>query len=155
MMRNVQEAASITRRGALAVIPLALGAIATSIAFLLLRGSLPGKVATHFTLSGTADGFSSPATALGQYMLVFGIEAVGALAVVFSVKPTRTSARAITVFSSALAAGTAYLLIAAMEANADSNGPKVQLPIYQLVVALAVSVAIGAGAWYVARRRHA
>ncbi|WP_328876913.1 DUF1648 domain-containing protein [Streptomyces sp. NBC_00299] len=50
--------------------------VATGIAFLLLRESFPDKVATHFTVDGRADGYSSLAAAFGLYMLVFVIEAV-------------------------------------------------------------------------------
>ncbi|MDX2599707.1 DUF1648 domain-containing protein [Streptomyces caniscabiei] len=75
--------------------PFATGALATVIAFLLLRDSLPAQMATHFT----PDGFSSPATALGLYMLVFAFEVVGVLAVGLSAKSTLSTTKLLVVLA--------------------------------------------------------
>ncbi|MEV6575624.1 DUF1648 domain-containing protein [Streptomyces sp. NPDC051577] len=141
------------RRAALVAAPFAVGALATSIAFLLLRDSFPDKVATHFTLGGAADGYSSPITTLGQYALLFVIEAVGTMAAGFSSRSALTTVKSLAVFASGLSAATAYALIAAMRAVSDSDGHDTQLPLYQLPVAIAVGAAASAVVWLVSRRR--
>ncbi|WP_314243396.1 DUF1648 domain-containing protein [Streptomyces sp. DSM 40907] len=143
----------LTRRAALVAAPFAVGALVTSIAFLLLRDSFPDKIATHFTLDGAADGYSSPTTTLGQYMLLFVIEAVGTIAAGFSSRSALTTARSLAVFASGLSAATAYGLVAAMRAVGVSDGHGIQLPLYQLPVAIAVGVAAGAVVWLASRRR--
>lgn len=145
--------AGLARRMALVTAPFAGGVLATVIAFLLMRDSFPDKVATHFTLDGTADGHSSPAAALGQYMLVFAIEAVGTIAAGFSARSALKSTRSLCVFSCGLAAATAYLLIAAMWTTSNSDGHTAQLPLFQLPVAVVVGASIGAAAWLISRRR--
>ncbi|MFC5219596.1 hypothetical protein [Streptomyces coerulescens] len=62
------------------------GSLATGMAFLLLQDLFLDEVATHFRLDGTADGYSSPAAALGLYMLMSVIEAVGTIAAGFSAR---------------------------------------------------------------------
>jgi hypothetical protein len=143
----------LARRMGLVAAPFAAGALATVIAFLLFRDSFPDKMATHFNLDGTADGYSSPATALGLYMLVFVVEAVGTIAAGFSARSALTTTRSLGTFSCGLAGATAYLLVAAMWSASDSDGRTAQLPLYQLPVALAVGVAVGAAAWLISRRR--
>ncbi|WP_179851098.1 DUF1648 domain-containing protein [Streptomyces sp. TLI_55] len=143
----------LARRVGLVTGPFIGGALVTAIAFLLLQDSFPDKVATHFTLDGTADGYSSPGTALGLYMLVFAIEAVGIIAAAFSAKTALTSTRSLCTFSYGLAAATTYLLIAVMWSASDSDGRTVQLPLYQLPVAVAVGAVIGAAIWLISRRR--
>lgn len=138
---------------ALVAAPFAGGALASVIAFLLIRDSFPDKVATHFTLDGTADGYSSPAAALGQYMLVFAIEAVGTIAAGFSTRSALKSTRSLCVFSYGLAAATAYVLIAAMWTTSGSDGHTVQLPLFHLPVAVVVGGVIGGAAWLISRRR--
>ncbi|MFF8909659.1 DUF1648 domain-containing protein [Streptomyces olivaceoviridis] len=123
------------------------------IAFLLIRDSFPDEVATHFTLDGTADGYSSPAAALGQYMLVFAIEAAGTMAAGFSTRSALKSTRSLCVFSCGLAAATAYLLIAAMRTTSGSGGHTAQLPLFQVPVAVVVGAVIGGAAWLISRRR--
>lgn len=143
----------LARRVGLVTAPSAGGALATVIAFLLFQDSFPDKVATHFTLDGTADGYSSPATALGLYMLTFAIEAVGTIAAAFSARSAPTTTRSLCTFSCGLAAATTYLLIATMWSASDSDGRTAQLPLYQLPVAVAVGAAIGAATWLISRRR--
>lgn len=76
MLSNREASAGLIRRVGWVAAPYGGGALATGIAFLLLRESFPDKVATHFTVDGRADGYSSLAAAFGLYMLVFVIEAV-------------------------------------------------------------------------------
>ena len=56
-------------------------------------------MATHFTPDGTADGFSSPATAIGLYMLAFAFEVVGVLAVGLSTKSALSTTRLLVVLA--------------------------------------------------------
>ncbi|MEE1942653.1 DUF1648 domain-containing protein [Streptomyces sp. TRM 70361] len=144
----------MARHIASATVPFAVGAVLTVIAFLLLRDTFPERMATHFSLDGTADGFSSPPAALGQYLLLFGIEAVGGLAVAFSVRPGRRGPRPLGVFCSALAAATVYLLVATMYASSGlEDGADARLPAYQLAVAAGVGVGTGLLGRWVTRRR--
>ncbi|MEV6378072.1 DUF1648 domain-containing protein [Streptomyces sp. NPDC051773] len=62
-------------------------------------GTLPAQMATHFTPDGTADGFSSPATAIGLYMLAFAFEVVGVLAVGLSTKSALSTTRLLVVLA--------------------------------------------------------
>ncbi|MFJ2816167.1 DUF1648 domain-containing protein [Streptomyces sp. NPDC087294] len=153
MSTTRSTSSGLARRMALVTAPFAGGALATALAFLLLRDSFPDHVATHFTLGGTADGSSSPATALGLYMLVFAVEAVGIIAAGFSAKSALTTTRSLCTFSCGLAAATAYLLIAALWTASGSDGETSQLPLYQLPLAVAVGAAIGAAAWLTSRGR--
>ncbi|MBH1938630.1 DUF1648 domain-containing protein [Streptomyces sp. AV19] len=123
------------------------------IAFLLFQGSLPSRIATHFTLGGSADRYSSPAAALGQYMLLFAFQAAGALGVVFSIKATPRATRGLRAFCCGLAAGTTYDLIATLWVVSDSGERSVHLPPYQLVVDVVVGVAVGVAVWFASRRR--
>ncbi|MFF6977407.1 DUF1648 domain-containing protein [Streptomyces sp. NPDC008343] len=152
MSSNLEAPTSLARRVAWMAAPFAGGALATGIAFLLLRSSFPDKVATHFTLDGTADGYSSPAAALGLFMLVFVIEAVGTVAAGFSSKSALT-ARPLGAFSIGLSAATAYILIAVMWATSGSDGRTPELPLFQLAVGIVVGAALGAAAWLISRRR--
>jgi hypothetical protein len=153
MSSNHEAPVSLVRRAALVAAPFAGGALATGIAFLLLRDSFPDRIATHFTLEGTADGYSSPAAALGLYMLVFAIEAVGTIAAGFSARSALTTTRSLSIFSTGLAAATAYILIAAMWTTSGSDGQTAQLPLVQLPVGVAVGAAAAVAAWLVSRRR--
>ncbi|WP_438292795.1 DUF1648 domain-containing protein [Streptomyces sp. HUAS TT7] len=153
MSANRTAPTSLARRIAIVSAPFAGGALATLIAFLLFRGSFPDKVATHFTLGGTADGYSSPGAVVGQYMLVFLVEAAGTAAAGFSPRSALTTTRALCAFSVGLAAATAYFLIAVMWSVSTSDGHSAQLPLLQLPVAVVVGVALGAAAWFISRRQ--
>ncbi|GLW51251.1 hypothetical protein Stsp02_69120 [Streptomyces sp. NBRC 14336] len=153
MSSNREAPAGPVRRVTLLAAPFAGGALATGIAFLLFRDSFPDRVATHFTLDGTADGYSSPAAAVGLYMLVFATEAVGTIAAGFSARSALTTTRSLTIFSIGLAAATAYILIAAMWATSGSDGRTPELPLFQLPVGVVVGAAAGVAAWLISRRR--
>jgi hypothetical protein len=141
------------RTAALVTAPFAAGASATVIAFLLLKNSFPDRVATHFTLDGTADGFSSPTAALGLYMLMFAAEAVGIAAAGLSAKSVMATPRSLCTFACGLSGATTYLLVVTMRASSDTNGRSMQLPVYQLAAALAVGAAVAGAAWLISRRR--
>ena len=130
-----------------------MGAVATAVAFLLFRSSFTGRVATHFTLDGDANGFSSPGAALGQYMVVFLIEAVGIGAALISAKTAITTVRALGVFAWGLASATACLFVLAMWVSTGSEGQAVRLSSQQVVTAVAVGLAVAVGGWLVSRKR--
>ena len=153
MPANHPAPTSLAQRIATLSAPFAGGALATLIAFLLLRGSFPDEVATHFTLDGTADGYSSPSAVVGQYMLVFAVEAAGTVAASFAPRLALTTNRALCAFSVGLAAATAYILIAVMWSVSRSGGPSVHLSLLQAPLALAVGAALGAAAWFISRRQ--
>ncbi|MFD5013813.1 DUF1648 domain-containing protein [Streptomyces chartreusis] len=153
MSANQEASTGLVRRIGWVAAPYAGGALATGIAFLLLQDSFPDKVATHFTLDGTADGYSSPATAFGLYMLVFGIEAVATIATGLSARTAFTTTRSLSTFSTGLAAATAYILIAAMWTTRDSDGSSPQLPLVHLLVGAVIGAAAGTAAWLISRRR--
>ncbi|KUL45122.1 hypothetical protein ADL12_04230 [Streptomyces regalis] len=141
------------RRTALVTVPFAAGAFATAVAFLLLRDSLPARMATHFTLDGTADGFTSPSTALGLYMLAFAMEAVGVLAAIRSAKSALTTTRSLVALACGLAAASTYLFVVTMRASSKTDGKSADLPIHQLGVAVAIGAAVAGAAWLVSHRR--
>ncbi|MFF7551490.1 DUF1648 domain-containing protein [Streptomyces olivaceus] len=117
----------------------------TLVAFLLLRNTLPDRFATHFGLDGKADGYSSPATALGQYMLVFAVEAAGIAGAGLSIQPALRTVRVLTVFAWGLAGATTYLFIAVMGSLGGADSA--QFPLYHLALAAVVGVAVAAAAW--------
>lgn len=143
----------LARRIATLAAPFACGALATLIAFLLLRDSFPDKVATHFTLDGTADRYSSPSTSVGQYMLVFAIETAGAAAAGISPRLPVIATRPLWAFSVGLATATTYILVALMWSISRSDEHTIQLPFLQLPLAVASGAALGAVAWFISRKR--
>ncbi|MFJ5197584.1 DUF1648 domain-containing protein [Streptomyces sp. NPDC088394] len=58
-MPPTSSTVNLSRRAAVLIAPFAGGALASAIAFLLLRDSFPDRVPTHFALDGTPDRFSS------------------------------------------------------------------------------------------------
>lgn len=153
MLANRTHSPSRSRLTGEATAPFAVGALVAGVAFLLFHASLPSRIATHFTGGGSADRYSSPAAALGQYMLLFAIQAAGSLGVVFSVKATPRGARGLRAFCWGLAAATTYDLVATLWIVSDSQGHSVHLPSYQLVVDVLVGAAAGAAAWFASRGR--
>ncbi|OKK14786.1 hypothetical protein AMK16_30095 [Streptomyces sp. CB00455] len=152
MTGNNKTSLAPTHRALTPIAPFAVGALATAIAFLLFRNSFTGRVATHFTLDGDANGFSSPAAALGQYMLVFLIEAVGIGAALISAKTAITTVRALGIFAWGLASATACLFVLAMWVSTGTEGQE-RLSTQQVVIAVAVGLAVAVAGWFVARKR--
>ncbi|MFF8422111.1 DUF1648 domain-containing protein [Streptomyces sp. NPDC015680] len=148
-MPPTSSTVNLSRRAAVLIAPFAGGALASAIAFLLLRDSFPDRVPTHFSLDGTPDRFSSSAVALGQYMLVFAIEAIGTLAAGWSAKSALTSLRSLCVFACGLATATAYLFSAGMWTASGSEDSLMTFSLIQLPLAIVV----GAAAWYLSRSR--
>ncbi|MGW4923109.1 DUF1648 domain-containing protein [Streptomyces parvulus] len=144
--------AGLARLAVSTITPYVVGAAVTAAAFLLFKGSFADEIATHFTLDGTADGFRSPGAAFGLYLLIFGIEAAGSVAALFSVKGPRAGG-SVAAFSWGLSAATAYLFVVVMRASTDLGGEAASLPSYQLAVAAVVGLAVGGAAWLLARRR--
>ncbi|MEE1748726.1 hypothetical protein [Streptomyces sp. JV184] len=152
MPSNRATPAGLVRRVAWVAAPFAGGALATCIAFLLLRDSFTDDVARHFSLDGPADDYSSPGTALGLYMVVFATETVGVIAAGFSSGSALTTTRSLGVFSIGLAAATAYVLVAVMWTTSGSDGHIAQPPLFQVAVGVVVGAVAGAAAWLVSRR---
>ncbi len=148
---NPTTSISPLRRIARATAPFVVGALVTLVAFMLLRNTLPDRFATHFGLDGKADGYSSPATALGQYMLVFAVEAAGIAAAGLSIQPALRTVRVLTVFAWGLAGATTYLFIAVMGSLGGADSA--QFPLYHLALAAVVGVAVAAAAWAGSRRQ--
>ncbi|MFI1169211.1 DUF1648 domain-containing protein [Streptomyces sp. NPDC020801] len=153
VLENPAPAPSRARLMVEATAPFAGAALITVTAFLLFQGSLPDKIATHFTLGGNADRYSTPATTLGQYLLLFAIQTIGALGVVFSIKAAPRAARGLRTFCCGLAAGTAYDLIATLWVVSDSSGRNVHLPSYQWAVDVLVGAGVAAAVWFASRSR--
>ncbi|UQA93122.1 DUF1648 domain-containing protein [Streptomyces halobius] len=142
------------RRILLVAAPFVAGAVAVAMTFAALHDALPSRIATHFTADGTANSFSSPGSAIAQYCLIFVIEFVGLLVAAFSIKQRTGGQRSLIVLSWALAAATAYDLIAAMQASTQTSGSQaITLPLYQLAIAVGVGVAAAAIGWLLGRRR--
>ncbi|MEU9803338.1 hypothetical protein [Streptomyces sp. NPDC051000] len=130
-----------------------MGAIGTTVAFLLFRSSFAGQVATHFTLEGNANGFSSPGATLGQYLLIFLIETIGIGPALLSAKTAVTTVRALGVFAWALASATACLFVLAMWVSTGTEGRDIQLSTQQVVIAVTVGLAVAVAGWLISRER--
>ncbi|MEU9031858.1 hypothetical protein AB0D46_30915 [Streptomyces sp. NPDC048383] len=153
MSGNNRTSLTPTRQALTLAAPFAVGAIGTTVAFLLFRSSFAGQVATHFTLEGNANGFSSPGAALGQYLLVFLIETIGIGAALVSAKTAVITVRALGVFAWGLASATACLFVLAMWVSTATEGQDMRLSIQQVVIAAGVGLAVAVAGWLISRER--
>ncbi|MFD5815786.1 DUF1648 domain-containing protein [Streptomyces sp. NPDC127038] len=135
------------RRCALAAGPFAVAAAVYAGLFRANRDRLPGRMATHFALDGTADGFMSRDAALWSGIgLTIGVGVL--FTVLAAVATKKTGAR----LTAALGAGTAVLLgcplIATVVADADAgvhDPAGARLPVWlPAVLLLLVCAATGA-----------
>ncbi|MFF8228172.1 DUF1648 domain-containing protein [Streptomyces caelestis] len=146
---------SVIRRGALTAAPFAVATAAYVGAFLASYDRLPGRIATHFSGDGAADGFTSRATVLwvGGGMLV----GLGLLFTVLALVSKESSKSRLT---AAVGAGTAvtlgYPLVLTVLVNTDVQNPaEVQMPMWHVAVLLLAGVATGGLTWWLMRRGEA
>jgi hypothetical protein len=137
-----------TRRCTLTAVPFGIATAAYIGIFLASYDRLPGRIATHFSGDGGADGFMSRTAALwfgGGLLLGLGL-----LFTVLTLVSKESSGSRLTV---AVGAGTAvtlgYALILTVLVNTDVQDPAdVQLPMWHVAVLLLAGVATGALAWW-------
>ncbi|WP_339134380.1 DUF1648 domain-containing protein [Streptomyces sp. f51] len=135
------------RRCALTAGPFAVAAAAYAVVFSANRDRLPGRMATHFSLDGTADGFMSREAALWS-----GVGLIAGVAVLFVVLAAVATKDAGARVTAALGAATAALLgcplIATVVADADAgvhDPAAARLPLWFLAVLLLL-ICAGTGA---------
>ncbi|MET7987631.1 MULTISPECIES: hypothetical protein [unclassified Streptomyces] len=143
---------TIIRRCALAAGPFVVATAAYAAVFRANHERLLVRMATHFSMDGTADGFMSRHAALSSGVgLIVG---VGLLFTVLAAVARKSSGVRVTV---AVGAGTAvllgYALIATVVANTGVHDPAdARLPMWQVaVLLLIIGVATGALAWWLGR----
>ncbi|MGV9992818.1 DUF1648 domain-containing protein [Streptomyces sp. NPDC003374] len=136
------------RRRALTAAPFAVATAAYAGVFLTNSDRLPGRMATHFSGGGGADGFTSRTTALwvGCALLV-------GLGVLFTALTHVSKDGAGSRLTTAIGAGTAvtlvYPLILTVHVNAGAHDPaQVRLPLWHVAVLLVLGAGTGALAWW-------
>ncbi|GAP50443.1 DUF1648 domain-containing protein [Streptomyces azureus] len=146
---------SVIRRGALTAAPFGIATAAYGGVFLASYDRLPGRLATHFSGDGGADGFTSRVAALwfGGGMLV----GLGLLFTVLTLVSKESSGSRLT---AAVSAGTAvtlgYPLVLTVLVNTDVQNPaEVHLPMWHVAVLLLAGVATGVLTWWLTRRGEA
>lgn len=146
---------SVVRRGALTAVPFGIATVAYVGLFLASYDRLPGRIATHFSADGGADGFTSRVATLwfGGGMLV----GLGLLFTVLALVSKESSGSRLT---AAVGAGTAvtlgYPLVLTVLVNTDvQHSAEVQLPMGHVAVLLPAGVATGGLAWWLMRRGEA
>ncbi|MFF9900581.1 DUF1648 domain-containing protein [Streptomyces longispororuber] len=136
------------RRGAVTAVPFAVATAAYVGVFVAHRDRLPGRIATHFSGDGTADGFMGRTAAL--WFATGLLVGLGLLFTVVTVATRDTSGFRVT---AALGVGSAvtlgYLSVVTVLANSDVPDPAaVELPVRHAAASLLLGVATGASAWW-------
>ncbi|MEH0554717.1 DUF1648 domain-containing protein [Streptomyces sp. B21-101] len=139
---------TVLRRCALTAVPFGVATAAYVGVFLASYDRLPGRIATHFSGDGEADGFTSRTAALwiGSGLLV----GLGLLFTVLALVSKESPGGRLT---AAVGAGTAvtlgYPLVLTVLFNADVQDPaQVQLPMWHMAVLLLAGVATGTLVWW-------
>ncbi|MFF2655569.1 DUF1648 domain-containing protein [Streptomyces sp. NPDC058045] len=137
---------SAVRRCALAVVPFVVAIVVYAVTALTRYDRLPARMATHFTFDGTADGFSGRDTALWSDAAI--LAGLGVLFAVLALVKKQQTFRLTTPIGFATAVMVGYPLVATLVAHSDVKDPHtVQLPLWQMLVALVLAVGAGALAW--------
>ncbi|MEV7196247.1 DUF1648 domain-containing protein [Streptomyces sp. NPDC093510] len=139
---------TVMRRCVLSAVPFGIAAAAYVGVFLARYDRLPGRIATHFSDDGGADGFMGRTAALwfGGGLLV----ALGLLFMVLTLVSKESPGARLT---AAVGAGTAvtigYPLVLTVLVNTDVHDPaEVQLPMWHMAVLLLAGGTIGTLAWW-------
>jgi hypothetical protein len=136
------------RRGALTAAPFGMAAAVFVAVYLTSRDRLPQRVATHFSLTGKANGF------MGQSAVLWsGVGLIAALGLLLTVLTLCAKDSAGSRLTTAIGIGTAVLigclLVFAVLANTGAHDPaQVHLPMWPLAVMLLAGVAAGALTWW-------
>ncbi|WP_340374345.1 DUF1648 domain-containing protein [Streptomyces sp. SS7] len=138
------------RRCVLTAVPFGVATAAYAGTFLANEDRLPGRIATHFSEDGGADGFTSRTAALW-----FGTGVLIGLGLLFTVLTLVSRKDPGARLTAAVGAGTAVALgcplVLTVLANAGVQDPAaVRLPVWHLAVLLPAGVATGALAWWLA-----
>ncbi|MGW1070623.1 DUF1648 domain-containing protein [Streptomyces aureus] len=143
---------NVVRRCVLTAAPFGVAAGAYAAVFRAGHDRLPDRMATHFSLDGTADGFMGRTAALWS-----GVGVICGVGVLFTVLAAVAMKGAGARLTAAVGAGTAvligYALIATVVADTGVDDPAdARLPLWHLAVLLVfVVAATGALVWWLAR----
>ncbi|GGV81321.1 hypothetical protein GCM10010294_54730 [Streptomyces griseoloalbus] len=142
---------TVIRRCALSAVPFGIATAAYVGVFWASYDRLPGRIATHFSGDGGADGFTSRTAALW-----FGGGLLVGLGLLFTVLTLVSKDSPGARLTAAVGAGTAvtlgYPLVLTVVVNTDVQDPAdVQLPMWHMAVLLLAGVATGALAWWLTR----
>lgn len=111
-----------------------------------VRDDLPSRIATHFSLSGEADGYTGLGWFLGGFTgVVLAISLVGVVAILLARSPIR--------FFAAIFAGSGWLLALAgvavlRAASGESDPTQAQLSIGSVLLAISAGAAAAALVWW-------
>ncbi|MFJ5680122.1 DUF1648 domain-containing protein [Streptomyces sp. NPDC093097] len=150
MMRSAPSAPPVhsRRQGWTAALPFILVTVVVGGCYALLAGRLPERLATHFTVGGQPDGYSSPQSLLLAFlvpMLAFG---AGAAALVQRGLPARGVRWTIT-SGYFFAACLGYLAVLTLLENAG-GGAAVRMPTWQVAVGMGAGAVAGGLGWLLA-----
>ncbi|WP_051865859.1 DUF1648 domain-containing protein [Streptomyces griseus] len=141
------------RRCALTAVPFGIAVVVYVGVFLASYDRLPGRMATHFSEEGGADGFTGRTAALwvGSGLLV-------GLGLLFSVLAMVTKESSGSRLTTAVGVGTAVTLgcplVLTVLVNRDVQDPaEAQLPVWHVAVLLLAGVATGALTWWLTSAR--
>ncbi|GAA0924682.1 hypothetical protein GCM10009575_022050 [Streptomyces rhizosphaericus] len=151
MVKRGVDMRPVRRRAVIVVLPFVLAWAVVVATFVGLRDRLPDPLATHFGADGKADGF----TGTGAFLSVVTAVLLGSglLTLVPTLRLTKgLGAQRFAValgygMSGLLGYAFAFLLFANANADADvdaTRASRVSLPLWQLGIALAVAVVMGA-----------
>ncbi|EFL37131.1 conserved hypothetical protein [Streptomyces viridochromogenes DSM 40736] len=139
---------TVIRRCTLTAVPFGVATAAYVGIFLASYDRLPGRIATHFSGDGGADGFTSRTAALW-----FGSGLLVGLGLLFTVLTLVSKESRGARLTAAIGAGTAvtlgYPLVLTVLVNTDVQDPtEVQLPMWHMAVLLLAGLATGALTWW-------
>ncbi|MFK8910926.1 DUF1648 domain-containing protein [Streptomyces sp. YS-3] len=138
---------------AVAVLPFLLALAVDLLLFAALHDRLPGRLATHFSGGGTADGYSGRSAYVAVATGLLGGLAVVWAAVVAKGGLGPRGVRRMLAAGYATAGLTGHLMAAVLFANLDADdGGAARLPLWQLAAALGVAVLAAAAGALSARR---
>ncbi|MFF4659053.1 DUF1648 domain-containing protein [Streptomyces sp. NPDC001381] len=139
---------TVVRRWVLTAVPFGIATAAYVGVFLASYDRLPGRIATHFSGDGRADGFMSRPAALW-----FGGGLLVGLGLLFTVLTLVSKESPGSRLTTAVGAGTAvtlgYPLVFTVLVNTEAHDPaEAHLPIWHVAVLLLAGAATGAVAWW-------
>lgn len=149
-MPDPRPAGASPRQLAAALAPAAVALLVFLATWAGVRDRLPDPVATHFSGSGEADGFTSRGSVpwLGALPLLGGA-LLGVM--VARQRGAGFSRRALAGLAGVVSGLLGYLLTTVLHVNADApTGREAELPLWQLPLALGVAALVGLASWYLA-----
>ncbi|MFI9720020.1 hypothetical protein ACIHFE_10230 [Streptomyces sp. NPDC052396] len=132
-------------RVGLVVVPYLLGCAVFSAVYSAHRGRLPDRLATHFSGSGHADGFSSANTLLISALALLVVTGLVFGACAYAIEVTRNGWRGLMALAYLMAGFLGYLHCSVVLVNAGhkDSADQVRLSLWELATALGVSALAG------------